>query len=904
MSWFHRLFRRAKAEAELNEEIRFYLDQETQLRIDRGESPNEAMQAARRDFGNLTLVKETTRQMWGWRLVEDVARDLRHSLRLLVRSPLFSIVAVLSIGLGVGANSAIFSLVDQALFRQLPVKDPEQLVLLSWNGTFIGYGWGSGDLNSHPFFRELSAENRVFDGVFCRHPTTVYLSVENAPEPVNAEIVSGSYFPVLGVEPALGRLIEESDDLQPGAHPVVVVAYDYWRNRLGGRSDVVGRKLLVNNHPMTVIGVASAGFRGIDWGEVPSLWIPTMMKRQATPEFDWLWDRRGKWLHVFGRLKPGITMQLAEASLQPWFKAMLEADTQREGWPPVTAEQRRLFLASTLRVLPGSQGRSDLRGRLERPLAVLLGATGLVLLLACLNVANLCLARAFSRRRETALRLALGASRGRIVRELLVESGILALGGSALGLLLAPAVTEALISFIRQSITAVDLSSAVNSRVFLFALATAFLTGLLFGLEPALQAGRVDPASAMKAESTAVAGGVRLRKALVIGQIALGMVLLIGAGLFMRTLTNLRAKGPGFPTTNLLTFRVDLGKSGYSPAQAKNRMREMLGAVRSLPEVESAGLGAAGLLKGGSWSQRLTIANGRRVTTDDVVHLNAVSPGFFGSLGASIIRGRDFTEQDAHDRQDSGLLAGFRSAIVNERFARRYFGDRDPIGARLGLGNRPDTRADIEIVGVVKTFSYRGLRATEDQAFFPLFEGGISGGGFYVRTRTRSEAAFSSIRAAVRRVDPSIPITELRTLDDHLDRTLVNERLLAMLASAFAALAILLAVIGLYGVMSFVVSRRTREIGIRLALGASRGTALWLVLRDAAGMVAAGLAIALPAVWGLGRLIENQLFGVRAMDGTTIAGAAALVALVGIGATTLPARRATAVSPMEALRYE
>ena len=825
-----------------------------------------------------------------------LGHDAKYALRGLLRDRAFTLVALVSIGLGVGANSAIFSLVDQALFRQLPVKDPERLVLLNWSGTFIGKGWGSSNLNSYPFYRDLAAENQVFDGMFCRHPTSVHLSLGNTPEPVNAEIVSGSYFPVLGVRPALGRLLEESDDLQPGAHPVVVVSFDYWRNRLGGAGDIVGRKVLVNNHPMTVVGVAPAGFRGIDWGEVPSLWIPTMMKRQATPEFDWLLDRRGKWLHVFGRLKPGITLEQAQAGLQPWFKAMLEADTRREDWPRVTEEQRRRFLASRLTVLPASQGRSDLRGRLERPLLVLLAATALVLLLACLNVANLCLARAFARRRETALRLALGASRGRIARELLVQSGLLALGGAALGVLLAPAVSQALIQFLPQDVA---LSSAVNSRVFFCALAVALLTGLLFGLAPALQAGRGQHSLAWKEESYTVAGGAGLRKALVVGQIALALVLLIGAGLFVRTLASLRAQGPGFVTTNLLMFRIDLARSGHTESQSKGLMRNLLAALRALPEVESAGLSAAELLSGGSWNQPLTIESGRRLVTD-TVHCNAISPGFLETLGAPILSGRVFNERDAHDIQN----LGFRSAIINESLAKRYFGGGNPLRVRVGLGNSPDTRANIEIVGVVKTFSYRGLRETEDQAFFPLFEQRINGGGFWVRTRTPSQSAFSSIRAAVRQVDSTLPVTGLRTVDDQLDRALVNERLLATLASAFAALAILLAVVGLYGVMSFVVSRRTREIGIRVALGASRGAAMWLVLRDAAVMVAAGLAIALPAVWGLGRLIENQLYGVRAMDASTIAAAAVLIAVVALGASFIPVRRATAISPMDALRYE
>jgi predicted permease len=837
-------------------------------------------------------------------MMDQLRYDLRHAFRGLLRDRSFMLAALLSIGLGVGANSAIFSLVDQALFRLLPVKDPQRLVLLNWSGTFIGKGWGSNNLNSYPFYRDLAAENQVFDGVFCRAPTIVHLSVENTPEPVNAEIVSGSYFPVLGVRPALGRLIEESDDLQPGAHPVVVVSFDYWRNRLGGSRDIIGRKVLVNNHPMTVIGVAAAGFRGMDWGEVPSLWIPTMMKRQATPDFDWLLDRRGKWLHVFARLKPGITLQQAEAGLQPWFKAMLEADTKREGWPPVTEEQRRRFLASRLQVLPGSQGHSVLRGNLERPLVVLLAATAFVLLLACLNVANLCLARGFARRRETALRLALGASRGRIARELLTQSAILALGGAALGVLLAPTVSKALIRFLPQN---VDLSSAFNPRVFLFALAVALSTGLLFGLVPALQASSAQPTLAMKEESYSVAGGVGLRKALVVGQIALALVLLMAAGLFVRTLANLRARGPGFATTNLLMFRIDLARAGYSQSQSWSLMRNLLAAIRALPEVESAGVAVAGLLSGGSWNQPLTVESGGRMVTD-TVHCNAISPGFFQTLDVRLIAGRDFNERDARGVPGLERLGidtpGFRSAIVNEKLAKRYFGVRNPIGARVGLGNRPDTRTDIEIVGVVQSFSYRGLRETEDQAFFPFFEGSFLGGGFWVRTRTQSQSAFSSIRAAVRHVDPALPVTELRTMDDQLDRVLINERLLAMLASAFAALATLLVVVGLYGVMSFVVSRRTREIGIRLALGASSSAAVWLIVRDAAVMVAAGLAIALPTAWGLGRLIENQLYGVRAMDGATIAAAAVLIALVALAATALPVRRAISVSPMEALRYE
>jgi predicted permease len=829
-------------------------------------------------------------------MLGQLGYDVKHALRGLLRDRAFTVVAVLSIALGAGANSAIFSLVDQALFRRLPVRDPERLVLLNWSGSFVGPGWGSGNLQSYPFYRDVRAENQVFDGVFCRFPTSVNVSAGNTPEPVNAEIVSGSFFSVLGVGPALGRLIEDSDDLQPGAYPVVVLSFDYWRARFGGASDVVGRKVSINNHPMTVIGVAAAGFRGIDWGEVPSLWIPTMMKKQATPEFDWLLNRRGRWVHVFARLKPGIGLEQAQASLQPWFKAMLEADTKRDGWPRVTEEQRQRFLASSLTLLPASQGRSDLRKRLEKPLIVLLAATGLILLLACLNVASLCLARAFARQRETALRLALGASRGRIIKELLTQSALLAIGGGAFGVLLAPVVAKALLSFLPADI---NLSSAISPRMLLFTLAVALLTGLIFGLAPAMRASRAEPGFALKEQSSTVTGGVGLRKAVVIVQIALALVLLVGAGLFLRTLASLRGRGPGFATTNLLLFRIDPARSGYTLAQAKDIMLRTLQAVRSLPEVENAGVAQAQILTGGSWNQSLTVEAGRRLVTD-TVHCNAVTPGFFATLGAPILNGRDFSERDAHDSPD----LGHRSAIVNQSFVKRYFGDRNPIGARVSLSDGPDARTNIEIVGVVKTFSYRGIRQIEDQAFFPFLEGTRFGGGFFVRTRVSSEAAFNSIRAVVRQIDPTLPVLSLRTLENQLDLTLLNERLMATLASAFAALAVLLTVVGLYGVISFVVTRRTREIGIRLALGASRGSALWLILRDSAMMAAAGVAIAIPAIWGLGRLIESQLFGVRAMDSVTIAACVVLVALVALAASALPARRASSVSPMEALRYE
>ncbi|MBI2689453.1 MAG: ABC transporter permease [Acidobacteria bacterium] len=796
-----------------------------------------------------------------------------------------------------GANSAIFSLVDQALFRLLPVRAPERLVLLNWRGASVSSGWGTTNLLSHPMFRDLSKENTVFDGMFGQHPTEVQLTVSGAAEEVNAVIASGSYFPVLGVRPALGRLFDESGDQRPGEHPVVVLSYDFWKNRMGGANDVIGRKVLVNSFPMTVTGVAPEGFRGVDWGGVPALWIPMMMKKQATPAFDWLDNRRGRWVHVFGRLKPGLTAASAQAGLQPWFKAMLEADTKRSDWPKVTPDLLQRYFASTLEVLPAGQGRSDIARQLERPLMVLLSATGLILLLACLNVANLCLARGYSRRRETAIRMALGASGGRQLQGMLAQSAVLAVGGALVGLLLVPLVARALISFLPSD---VSLSSDVNLRVLLFSMAAAVGTSLLFGLAPAIHASRTKPGTAMKEESGGVAGAVGLRKALATGQVALALVLLIGAGLFVRTLSALRSQGPGFNATNLFRFRIDPSKSGYTGLQAKRVTGRIVESVRQIPEARSAGLSWQELLNGYAWSQPATVDDGTRRVTDGPIFCNGIGPGFLETIGVPILAGRGFTERDAHDSAEFG----FRSAIINESFAKRYFGDKSPIGARIGLGNAPDTKTNIEIVGVMATFHYRGLRTLEEQAAFPALEATGGGGTIFVRSNVRSEAVFPAIREAVRRVDPNIPVTGLRTVDDQLDRSLMNERILATLASAFAALAILLALLGLYGVISFVVTRRTREIGIRLALGSSQGRAVRLILRDAFVMVTAGVTIAVPAVWSLGRFVENQLFGVRPMDGVTIAGAVLLVGFAGLTASLIPARKAVTRSVTETLRWE
>lgn len=556
-------FRRDALERDLDRELRYHIDRRVEDLMRSGMAEWEARRQAALELGGLAQVQEEVRDVWLTRWLRDFVYDLRFSVRSLLRSRSFAATTVLSLGLGIGATTAIYSLVDQVILDTLPVREPDRLVLIDWNGDQVANGFGSFNLMSYPICRDLQLHDRIFEGVLCRAATTVTLSAGGEHKPTAAEIVSGTYFSVLGVGPALGRVLAKEDDETPGASAVVVLSYDFWRTQLGGAPDVVGRKVLINQYPMTVIGVAAPTFRGIDVGEVPSLWIPASMSAQAIPGFDDLLDRRTRWMQILGRLRPGVTVQEARAGLQPWFKAMLVEDMHRAEFPKVTEERRARYLASTLELTPAPQGHSGLRRRLSQPLWVLFVATGILLGLACLNVAGLFLARGSSRGREISTRLALGASRGRIGRQLLTDSLLLALAGGGLGLALAPVAMETLIAFLPQDAAGTALRSTVDGRLLLFAFVVSVAAGALSGFAPALHAGRTSLVSSLR-ERGSTGGGVRLRKVIVAVQIALSLVLVIGAVLFARSLTGLLAKGPGFETSSLLTFGVNPRRSGYS----------------------------------------------------------------------------------------------------------------------------------------------------------------------------------------------------------------------------------------------------------------------------------------------------------------------------------------------------
>jgi len=888
MNWF----RREKLERGLDRELRYHVDRRVSDLILSGLPEGEAQRQAMLELGGFAQVQEDVRDVWLTRWLRDFAHDLRYAARSFLRSPAFTATGILSLALGIGATTAIYSLVDQVVLHALPVRQPERLVLIDWKGPFAGGGFGSYNLMSYPICRDLQKQDRIFEGVMCRATTTVNLSTGREPEPVVAEVVSGSYFSVLGVGPAMGRVLGFDDDATPEAGAVVVLSYDFWKTKLGGAADAVGRKVVVNQHPMTVVGVAAQGFRGIDVGEVPVLWMPASMSSAAIPGFKRLLDRRTRWMQVLGRLRPEISLMQAQAGVQPWFKTMLEEDTRLAGFPQITEERRQRFLRSTLVLTSAPQGHSGLRRNLAQPLWVLLAATGVLLGLACLNVAGLFLARGSAREREIGTRLALGASRGRIGRQLLADSVLLAMAGGTLGVLLAPVAMRTLIAFLPRDTASNALHATVDSGLLLFALGVSVAAGVLSGFAPALQAGRRSLIASLRERGGTAFGAVRLRKAIVTMQIAFTLILVIGAGLFIRTLTELMAKGPGFQTSSLVSFGLDPARNGYSREQGNQLVQRIHKEIRSLGSTESSAVARFQLLTGGSWNDPMTILTNQRTTTDREVNLNAVTPGFFATLGIKLVAGRDFQERDS------------RTAIVNEAFANRYLGGRNVLGAHIGEGDGPDVKPDIEVIGVVADFSYRGIREESPQAYFPISESGAGGGSFYVKVRGTPEEAVQSIRAIVRKADPGLPISYFRTLNEQVSRSLNTERMLATLSAGFGMLALLLSLVGLYGVMSFVVTQRTREIGIRLALGATRGSAIWMVLRDALMMIAAGAAIALPCAVLLGRLIESQLFGVKPMDPAAMIVATAVLTVAAVLAALIPAYRASAVDPTVALRFE
>ena len=849
----------------------------------------------------------------GW--LDTVFRDLKYTYRTLARAPGFTAVAVLTLALGIGANTAIFSLLDQVLLRLLPVKDPQQLVLLTMKGRHYGSNWG-GNAISHPMFRDFRDHNEVFSDMFCRFPTSASLSFGQQSERVFVELVSGTYFSTLGVVPAMGRILTPEDDVVPSGHPSVVLNYNFWKTRFAGDPQVVGRTLNLNNYKMTVVGVAQAGFDGVELGFSPKIFIPIMMQPQivvGNPE-DMLKTRRTRWVNTFGRLKPGISQQQAKAALQPFMHSMLEMEVQQKEFNRASKYDRDEFLKCSIDVLPGSQGRSYTRRQLTTPLWVLMATTGVVLLIACANLANLMLVRGSGRVKEIAVRLAMGATRPRIIGQLLIESLSLSVLGGITGLAVAFWADRALMKiYLPSDSGGMNISSAPDLRILLFNLAVTLLTGIIFGLVPALQTTKPNIAGTLKDQAGAVVGGGgnhRLRKGLVVVQVTLSLLLLVGAGLFVRSLANLRNLGPGFSPERLVAFQIDPSLNGFTPERLRIFYPQLSDALSSIPGVRSVGLASMRILEDNEWDSGMSVEGFTPAKPDEHAqpYMNAIGPNYFATLGVPIIEGRDFTINDRHIVKHGPEEWNWAptTVMINEKFAQKYFAGRNPIGLHLGFGTDPGTPTDMEVIGVVKDFKYTNLRdEIPVQAYIPYLGDRFLGGmTIYVRTIGDANQLMSTVRSTVRDMDPNVPIYAMRTTEVTINESLSTERMIASLSAVFGFLATLLAVIGLYGVMAYTVAQRTREVGIRIALGAARGKVIWLVMREVLLLVAIGVIAGVTASVALTHVVQSQLFGLTPHDPLTLGLATAVLAVVACAAGYIPALRASRLDPMVALRYE
>jgi predicted permease len=828
-------------------------------------------------------------------------QDLRYGVRMLLKKPGFTLIAIITLALGIGANTAIFSVVDKLLLRSLSVKDPQQLALVT--GETVNPKFRN-NIFSYPNYVDYRDQNEVFSGLLAFGQTTAKFGTGAQADKIGLELVSGNYFDVLGVAAARGRVIRNEDNRNEDAHPVTVISHSCWQRRFGGWSGVVGQSLLFNGVSYTIIGVAPAGFAGLRLGAPAEAWVPLMMRRQLLSGTTSTFERKLAWLTLMGRLKPGVGLAQAQTSLDLTARRIWEANT--------TPSERKLpFNEKRLMLEPGGQGISYLRENLRPTLKLMLAIVALLLVLACANVANLLLARAATRRKEIAVRLALGASRWQIIRQLLTESLLLAALGAGAGLLLAPWLYELLFAFqpgfiIENS----PLQNSLDARVLGFTALVAMLSGVLFGLVPAWQSARADLIPALKDMGASVARGARrwnAPSALVVAQVALALVMLVGAGLLVRSLQRLFAIDPGFRAENLLIVPLDLPRAAYAAATDEAGKRavdernnqyfaQVAERVKALPGVESATTAAITpfmLII----SKNSVVIEGWQAQPGENIAIDStrVGPGYHELMGIRLVAGRGFTERD--NANAPGVV------IINETMARAYFPNQNPLGKRLSLGiGRPW----LEIIGVTRDHRLHNLtEAPQPHLDLPALQQLYGASArLVVRTKLDPLAVLPAVRKEALALNPQVTIDAPTTVYDELKNTLAAARMASTLSSLFGLTALLLAGIGLYGVMSQAVSRRTREIGIRMALGAGRGAVLRLMLKQGLLLTGLGLALGLLAAALLTRLIQTLLYGVGTTDALTFALVALLLAGVALLACWIPARRAAKVDPLIALRYE
>jgi predicted permease len=834
---------------------------------------------------------------------ERIVADIRYALRMLARTPVITAVLILSLAFGIGANTAMFSIIQQILMRRLPVQNPQELV------NFYHPGPVQGSTNtdeegmpsfSYPMMRDLQVKQTPFTGVAGFKSNSASLSYQNTALPGSAQLVTGNYFDILQVKPAMGRLLGLEDDKRPGEHFVVVLSHGYWMKRMGGRADVLNQSLVVNGYPMTIVGVTPKEFTGETLGNAPDVYVPISMKAQITLGWKGFENRRDYWINLVGRMKPGMTQERAAEEINSVYRAMLPEEAKL-----LTQPSKRMlegFLNKKIILKPGEFGRGGMRKESAMPIKLLTGITLFVLLIACANAANLLLAKSASRRKEIAVRLSMGASRARLVRQLLTEAWIVALGGGVLGLLVARWTLDAMLAAIPQRAVATGfLTSELNLPVLAYCLAASLITGVLFGLYPALQATKPDVAPTLKdqGDQMLAAGAKWFRGSLVAGQVAMSLMLLITAGLLVASLVKLTRVDLGINADRLITFGISPQLARYDSTKSLQffeRLEEKLGA---LPGVTMVSASTVPFLAGSTWNSSIVVEGYRAKGQEDShSRLAEVGPGFFATMGIPLLSGREFTKADTKSAP--------KVVVVNEAFAKRYFGDGNPLGRRMGTGFGDSTKLNMEIVGVVRDSLYSSLQNERFPVFYMAYrqDERIGGLNYYVRTGIDSDSFTAMIRREVAGIDPNIPISGLKTMRVQIDESIFAERLVSTFAGTFAGLATVLAAIGLYGVLAYAVARRTREIGIRMALGAGTAQVRGLVMREVVTLVGVGSAIGLAAALGLGRFLEAMLFGVKSKDPVVIVCATALLGTIALIAGYLPARRATRIDPMIALRYE
>lgn len=908
MRWYQRFFRRRLTEKRLDAELRFHLEQQVADHIAAGMSPEEARRRARLEFGGLDQVKEECRDLGRARFVEMLVQDLRYGLRRLTKNLGFMMVAILSLALGIGANTAIFALIDAVMLRTLPVKHPEQLVQLACryhhrpNPEHSGNGSDNGEPTfSYPLFEQLRKRGDVLASTFAFVPLgftkeTVSVVAHKNASMADGELISGGYFSGLGVKPIVGRAITDADE-QPGAPHVAVISYGYWNRRFGRGVTIIGTEITVGGQPTTIIGVAPPEFFGVEPGRSIDLWLPLSKDGGLRPygikapgrsmfaDGDW-W-----WLDIMGRLKPGWSPAQAQARLEVVFQQAAAATLSKK---PKPEDDVHLVL------VPAAKGLEMLRNQFSEPLHILGLGVLLVLLIACANIATLLLADANARAKEIGVRLSLGATRGRLISQLLSESLLLASMAGALGVVMALWGIRILARLLTGDASLLGLVH-INGLVLAFTAAAVLITTVLFGLAPAIAATRVDLVPALKATPGQALGAARFLtgKALVIGQIALSLVLLVGAGLLVRTLYNLEHADLGFRQENLLVFKLDGTQVGFSGLQLQGLYDRVLDGMQALPGVRGASNSRLALLTG--WESDSGFAADVRAQRDqgNGAQWNVVGPKFFETLGIPILLGRGIEAKDA-----SGAP---QTVVVNTAFAKRFFGDADPIGHRISRDDKFKPGDSAEIVGVVANAKYDWLRnEVQPTVYYPAAQMTESIGSVYFEVRSVGDPIplVPEIRRAVSHIEPNLPLADVKSENQQIAEDLIEERMFARLASFFGFTALLLTSIGLYGTMAYRVSRRTHETGIRLALGAQRRSVLASSLFEALVLAVAGSAIGLPASIATARVIANSIYGVTVRDTLTLAASTGSVLLVALLAVWRPARRATKTDPMVALRYE